>query len=262
VQVVTAPIAILADALSFVVSAVSLALIHTREESHSAHSHSAHSHSPALLSQLRDGLRAVLRHPLLRPLAATSGLFNLFDSMLIAFYALYLTRVLGASAALSGVILVLSGLVGLVGVALARPLPRRFGLGRTMVAAICVAGGAELVIGLAHGPLLIAAGMVVVGEGLVQAAASVYGINGVTLRQALVPDRLQGRVNATMQVISVGAAPLGAIAATELGALYGVRPVVLLAGIGTLLAFLVVLFSPVRTLDRHPDAAEEAAFAR
>lgn len=255
VQSVTAPVAILADALSFIVSAISLCLIHAREPAPTDTTP-----QPALLGELRDGLRAVLRHPLLRALAGTSGLFNLFDSMLMALYALYLTRTLGASAALAGLILTLAGMAGLGGVALSGMLPRRLGLGRTMLGAVLVAGAAELVIGLARGPLPVASAMVVVGEGLVQAADGVYGINAVTLRQALVPDRLQGRVNATVRVISVGAAPIGALLAAQLGQTYGVRPVVVLAGIGTLFAFLVVLFSPLRALHAHPSAPDEAAF--
>lgn len=255
VQLVTAPFAILADALSFVVSAVTLGLIRARERSPADTTK-----QPAVLTELRTGLLAVLHHPLLRALAGASGLFNLFDSMLIALYALYLTRVLGASAALAGLILTLAGLVGFAGVALSGVLPRRFGLGRTIVCALLVAGACELLIGLARGPLLVASAMVVVGEGLLQAADGVYGINAVTLRQALVPDRLQGRVNATVRVISVGAAPLGALVAAQLGEVYGVRPVVVLAGVGTLFAFLLLLFSPLRTLTEHPSAPDEAAF--
>lgn len=255
VQLATAPFAMLADALSFVVSAVSLALIRARERPATT----ATKH-PALLAELRDGLRAVLRHPLLRALAGASGLFNLFDSMLMALYALYLTRVLSASAALAGLILTLAGVAGLGGVALAGVLPRRFGLGRSMIGAVLVAGASELLIGLARGPLLVASAMVVLGEGFVQLASSVYGINAVTLRQALVPDRLQGRVNATVRVISVGSAPVGALLAAQLGQTYGVRPVVVFAGLGTLFAFLVVLFSPLRALREHPSTPDEAAF--
>jgi MFS family permease len=257
VQLVTAPIAILADALSFVVSVCTLAAIGAREPAPVVPDQPRHA-----LREIGEGLRAVLRHPMLRALAADSGIFNLFDSLLTALYALYLTRVLGASAALAGLILVLAGLGGLLGAALAGRVTRRFGLGRAIVGGSLVAGVGELVIGLASGPLWLAAAIVVLGEGCFQAGAAVYRINGVSLRQALIPDRLQGRVNATVRFIGVGAIPLGALVAAQIGTTYGVRPAVLLAGTGTLFAFLWVFFSPIRRLRSQPAAPDEQAFAQ
>jgi len=256
VQLITAPIAILADALSFIVSVLSLALIRTREITPSIPEQRRH-----ILREIGEGLRAVLRHPILRALAASSGLFNLFDSLLMALYALYLTRVLGASAALAGLILVLGGIGGLIGATFAGRVTRRVGLGPAIIGGALIGGIAELVIGLATGPLWLAAVMVIAGEGCVQAGAAVYRINGVSLRQALVPDRLQGRINSTVRFISVGATPLGALLAAQIGTTYGVRPAVLLAGTGTLFAYLWVLFSPIRWLRTQPATPDERAFA-
>lgn len=256
VQLVTAPMAILADALSFVVSVVSLALIRAPEPAPVSPEQTRHA-----LREIGEGLRAVLRHPMLRALAADSGLFNMFDSLLTALYALYLTRVLGASAALAGLILVLAGLGGLLGALFAGRITAGVGLGPVIVGGSLVAGVGELLIGLASGPLWLAAAVVVLGEGGVQAGATVYRINGYSLRQALVPDRLQGRVNATARFISVAAIPLGALVAAQSGTTYGVRSAVLLAGFGTLFAFLWVYFSPIRQLRALPAAPDELAFS-
>src|SRR5262249_8841758 len=93
VQLLTGPIAILADALLFLVAALSLAALRAPEPLPSV------AGRPHLATEIGDGLRIVLRHPILRTLAVGSGLFNLFDSVLLAVYVLYLTRVLGVAPA-------------------------------------------------------------------------------------------------------------------------------------------------------------------
>ena len=85
-----------------------------------------------------------------------------------------------------------------------------------------------------------------------EAGAVAYSINAVILRQAIIPDRLQGRVNATIRVISYGAIPLGALLGGLLANWYSLRLAVLIAGLGTLLAFLWIFFSPVKTLHELP----------
>jgi predicted MFS family arabinose efflux permease len=120
-----------------------------------------------------------------------------------------------------------------------------------------LAGIAECVIAGANGSLLLAAILVILGESSVQAGAALYGINALSLRQAIVPDRLQGRVSATLRIISIGVVPFGALLGGFLGDRYGLRTTVFVAGSGTLLAFVWVLFSPVRHLKeqlQHPDS--------
>ena len=111
-------------------------------------------------------------------------------------------------------------------------------------------------IALAQGPFLLAVLMVIVGEGSVQVGAVLYSIDGVSLRQAIVHDRLQGRVNATLRIIAVGVVPLGALLGGFLGDTYSLRVTVLVAGAGTFLAFIWVLFSPVRKLREQPRSDE------
>jgi len=242
VQLLTGPIAILSDALSFIVSALSLAFIRVKE-------------SPPLIEERRhiwleigEGLRAVWHYPLLRTLAIGSGLFNFFDSILLTIYVLYLTKTIGATPLLVGIIIAISSVGGLFGAIFAERVTRILGLGPALLGGVLLASVAEFVIALAQGPFLLAVLMVIVGEGLVQVGAVLYSINGLSLRQAIVPDRLQGRVNATLRIITVGVVPLGALLGGFLGDTYGLRVTVLVAGAGTFLAFLWVLFSPVRKL--------------
>lgn len=247
VQLVTAPVAILVDALSFLVSALFLRLIRTREPLPARHDE-----RQGLLTAIREGLRLVWTDPLLRPLVISGASFSLFDSLLMAVYVLYMVRTLALTPALVGVVFALGSVGGLAGALLAGPLTRRIGLGRALVGGILAAGVAELGIALAGGPPLVALLIVIVAEAGVQCGDLVYDINAVSLRQSRVADRVQGRVNATVRVCTWGMAPLGALAGGVLAERYGLRPAVVVAGAGTLCAFLWVLCSPVRSLREAP----------
>ncbi len=246
VQLLTGPIAILADALSFLVSALSLAYIRVKE-------------SPPLIENRRhiwaeigEGLRAVLHYPIIRVLAVGSGLFNFFDSLLLTVYALYLLKTLELTPLLVGIIIAISSIGGLVGALFAARVTRIIGLGPALLGGVLLASIAECIIASASGPLLLAVLLVIIGEASVQVGATLYGINALSLRQAIVPDSLQGRVSATLRIISVGVVPFGAILGGFLGDRYGLRTTVFIAGVGTLIAFLWVLFSPVRHLKEQP----------
>ncbi len=250
VQLFTGPIAILRDALSCVVSALSLTLTWVKEP-------------PLLIEERRhigheisEGLQAVWHYPILRTLAIGSGLFNFFDSFLFTFYVLYLIKTIGATPLLVGIIIAISSVGGLLGALLTEKITRKFGLGPTLLAGVLLASMGEFTIALAQGPLLFAILLVIIGEGSVQAGAVLYGVNGLSLRQTIVPDRLQGRVSATLRIIAVGVVPLGALLGGFLGDTYGLRTTVLVAGCGTFIAFLWVLFSPVRKLREQARAKE------
>jgi predicted MFS family arabinose efflux permease len=98
------------------------------------------------------------------------------------------------------------------------------------------------------GPLLLAILLLILAEGSVQFGALLYRINSLSLRQRLTPDRLLGRVSATSAFLTQGVGPLGALLGGVLGQTIGLRSTVVVAGLGTLFAFVWVLASPVRSL--------------
>ncbi len=246
VQAVTAPAAILVDALSFLLSALFVSRVRAHEPPPSR------DERQGIRAEILAGLRWVWRDPIVRPLIISGASFALFDSVLMAVYVLYLVRTLALAPALVGVVFALGSVGGLAGALLAGPLARRVGVGPALVGGICVAGVAEMAIALAGGPPLVALAIVVVAEAGVQCGDLVCDINAVSLRQALVPEHLRGRVNATVRVCTWGVAPLGALAGGVLAARYGLRPTVVVAGVGTLGAFLWAYFSPVRALRATP----------
>jgi hypothetical protein len=83
-------------------------------------------------------------------------------------------------------------------------------------------------------------------------AILVYWVNAISVRQAITPDRVLGRVSATMRFLAGGANPIGAVIGGALGGLIGVPLTLVVASFGMLLGFLWLLLSPVRTLFTMP----------
>ncbi|HEX5506669.1 MAG TPA: MFS transporter [Thermomicrobiales bacterium] len=254
VQLLTAPVAILADAVSFLASALSLGLIGKPE----ARLRAVRGES-STRGEIGEGLRLVWRNPVLRAAAGCGGTYNCCNAMILALYVLYLARGLALPPALIGVILAALGPGSLLGALVAVRAARRFGLGPTIVGGIAVAGGANLLVPLAGGPLAVVAPVLVAAAFVNGFGQPLYNINQVSLRQAITPDRLQGRMNATMTVVVGGAAPLGALLGGALGAAIGPRAALALGACGTLLACLWIVCSPVLALREQPEPAEAAA---
>lgn len=245
IQYISAPAAIVVDALSFLISGGVIGTMTKRE-----HHRDQPSKSP-MLTEIREGLSVVFGNRLLRSLVSCTTTANLFSAALFALYILFATRVLALSPAKIGVIFSIGNVAGLLGALGARRLAVKFGLGRVIVAAILISGVGTIPIALATPrtafPLLVLATL------LSSFGIPVYNINQVSLRQAIVPNRVQGRMNATMRFISWGVMPLGSLASGFLGAVLGLRTGIAIAAAGGALAFLWVLFSPVRRLSTIPE---------
>jgi MFS family permease len=248
IQVLTAPVAIVLDAASFLASGGLISLIRGREPV------SARPVQTAVMTDVREGLRTVFGNPLLRSIAACTATGNFFSSALFALYILFATRDLGLGAAQLGLIGSLGNASGLLGALLAGRLAVRFGAGRVIVAAALVLGLAQVPIVFATPqtalPLLVVAGL------LGSFWPPVYNINQVSLRQAITPHRLQGRMNATMRFVVWGTMPLGALVGGSLGEFLGLRSAIAIAAGGGLLAFLWIAFSPVLALRAIPEPVE------
>jgi Na+/melibiose symporter-like transporter len=251
VQVLTAPVAIAVDAVSFLISALSLSQIRTRETAPIQSEHKP------MLHEIGEGLRLVLGNPLLRSIAACTGTSNFFSNVIGAVFTIYAVRELGLSAGTLGLIFAVGSVGALVGAIGARAIAERFGVGPTIIGSSLIGALASLAVPLAGGPMFLVIGLLTLGIGIGNFAGPVYNITQVSLRQAITPDRLQGRMNASMRFLVWGTIPLGAIVGGTLGTLIGVRPALMVGAVGGLLAFLWVLFSPVRQLHEQPDPVDE-----
>ena len=249
VSLLTAPYAILADSLSFVASALFVTRIEREELLPDADAERGR-----LRAEIADGLRFVLRHPILRWNLVYVGLANFFGNVMFSIFLVYAVRDLGLSAATIGLIGSL-GNVGLVGGALvASRLASRFGAGPVLIATAAASGWSLLLIPLASGdlaiPLLVASGL---GFGF---CVVVYNVTGISLMQAITPDRMLGRMNASRRFIVWGVIPLGMLLGGVLGSSLGLRETLWVGAIGNSLAFVPLLASPMWSIKTIADAEE------
>jgi MFS family permease len=241
VQLLTAPLAILVDGVSYLVSAVLLALIRRPEAAPEA------PEQPQTMRQdLLEGLRVVWRIPTLRALALSSGLFNFFGNFIGVLYALFVVRELGLSPALLGGFIAFGGVGALVGAALAGRVPRRWGIGAVLGGSLMASAVIGLLIPLAGYLPGTAIPFLIVNQLAADVLIAIYLINDVTLRQLAAQSRLLGRVNATMHFLVVGVGPVGMFIGGALGQMIGLRPTLLIAVVGVFFAGLSIYLSPIR----------------
>ena len=255
VQILTAPIAIALDAISYLVSAVLLATIH-RDEAPPP----PRSEREPVLAEIRDGLRIVRHDPVLRAFVgaqmALSALWGVFG----ATWFLFVLEELGIGPAALGVIAGVGGFSSFIGAVAATRATRRFGIGPVAIAAMLLAAVGSAFIPLAPAALpLVAVGCLLVQQLVADSAVTVYDITEVSVRQTLVRDRALGRVSSTFHVASVLAQLVATIGAGLLAEVIGLRATAWLGPLGGLVAAAILWFSPVRHLLVLPPAAGDVA---
>jgi MFS family permease len=251
VQIITAPFAVLVDAVSFVVSAVLLRSIDKQEPRLNA----APSGAP-LHRWLTDGMRMLLTDRLLRPIMITGLFVAIFENGINALYVLYATRILGLNAATIGLIFVAGGVGAIPGAVLARWVGDRLGIGPAIVTGLVLTALTGLFIPLASGPVLVVVIMLAIGKALGALTFTVANIHQWSLRQAVTPDELAGRVTAGQRFIVYGGGSLGALLGGVLGSSVGVRTALLICVLGAILAPLPAFFSPLRQVREQSDSTE------
>jgi predicted MFS family arabinose efflux permease len=190
VQLFTAPITILIDAISFVISAISVWLIRVPEQA------AANDVQPNLRREIAQGLSALLQNGVLRMTAACTISQEFFVGIYGALVVLYMARDLGFAPGILGTIWALGGISSFIGAVAAGPATKRFGTGPAMVAGCLLSGMAMGFVPLAQGTTLTAALFLILQQLLGDCAATIYQINQVSLRQSITQKRLLGRVNA------------------------------------------------------------------
>lgn len=251
VQWLTAPVAIALDAVSFLFSALLLVLIRTPEPV------LIHSDQLRFWQEFGEGVQAVLGNPLLRAIACCVGTVRLFSSVVDSVYILYMTRSLGFQPVVLGAILATGAFGALLGALLASRIAKWLGLGPAIVGSASLWGIGYLLIPLTNGSKGVTVFMLVMAGILSGFGDTINGITQVSLRQTLVPDRLQGRMNASFRFIVWSLVPVGAMLGGTLGETLGLRAALWVGALGNMLAFLWVFCSPVRTLRELPTPVEE-----
>ncbi len=250
VRFFSAPIAILVDAASYAVSAVVLWTVRVEEPSPERRP------DRQLWRELKEGARWVYAHPTLRPYAVSLHLWFFFNSAIMTILVFFAVTDLGLGALVVGLVLACAGVGGVVGAGLAPRAAARFGLGRVCVAGDWLTPVAYLLALLAvpgvWGAVMLAVGQLVHGLG-----GGIKGPLDMSYRNAVTPDRLRARMNATIRSANWGSiavsAPLAGWAATS----WGNRPVIAVGIGGLVLAAAVLTLSPFRT-ETMPDVDVDA----
>ena len=251
IQWLTAPFAILFDALSFFFSAAVLRGIPPRA------SDVPKAVARSVKAEIFEGLAIVWHNRTLRALVWSVAIWQIFRHAFIAIVVLFGARELGFSAGHVGALFMCAGIGSFGAAHLTARLNARFGMGPTMLGGIAGTGVAWLVMACATGSYWVASLLFGTGLLLLDLTAMIFFINYLSLRQAVTPDRLLGRVTATLICLTVATAPLGGLAGGWIGDHFGLRTAMLFSGVGALiLAPIVVRLSPLARMRELPRPQE------
>jgi len=247
IQWVGAATAVLVDAVSYLASALAIIAIRKPEPIP----------QPALTGrpggffrEMAEGLRVVIGHPILRRITACTATSNLGSNMAFAVYLIFVYRQLGLAPNVVGVIFAIASFGLLTGAIVGRRAARSLGLGP----ALAIASGMPAVAIIAIPSAQVLPPLIVLPVlGFIAAMGNpIYNINQVSLRQAIVPDRLQGRMNATVRTIVWGTIPIGSFLGGLLGSQIGVPATIVIGGVIAGLASGWILLGPVIALKEQP----------
>jgi len=240
IQVLTAPVTMVADALSYLWSAALLGSIRA-EEAPAAPEGGAAAEKASLLEDLRVGLHHGFGHPVIGATFLALGVQAFFGGAFAGLYMLYLLERLALDPATVGLIIGVGGIGGLGGSFVAGWLGRRLGVGPAMILSFAVGQAGSLLIPLAAqlGPLAVPALVLhqLLGDGFLVA----FFIHAVSARQAMLPLHVLGRVNATLHVLTGALLPAGTLAAGWGARRFGVEAVIWVGVVGGLAAPLALL---------------------
>lgn len=246
VSIVTAPVAIAIDAVSYIVDALLIARVPVNEQM------PARRVGSRLRGEIADGLRWTYGHPTLAPLAVSTHLWFLANAAALTVFATLALRTLALPAAVYGAIIAVSGVAMLLGATAAPRLGVRFGAGRTIIAARAAypiawaaVTFATLGVGVAAPPATVV--VLFVAFAVHGAAAGCENANEMSLRQSVTPDALLGRMNGTMRSANRTLAAAGAVGGGALMTVAGDGFALLAVTLVFAGAVLVATCSPLRT---------------
>jgi len=246
VQAFSAPGALIADALSFLVSAFSLSSIHPTEPPT----------EEARRGHLKAGIAYIRRSPIIRASLLATATINFFNFVFWALFFLYATKTLDVRPGLLGLVLGAASVGGVLGSIVTGRISRRIGIGPAFVAG-CVLFPAPLVlVPLAGGADWTIVACLFTSEFLSGFGVMVLDITAGSIKAALVPDRLRARVAGAYMVVNYGVRPIGALVGGALGTWIGLRPTLWIASVGAIAGVLWLLPSPVPRLRELPEVEE------
>ncbi len=235
VQFLTAPLAVLADAASFLGSAFFLSRIRPEEP-------------PAAKSgegSLTAGVTFIRQSPIVRASLLAASVVNFFNFVFFALFVLYATRYLHVRPGVLGLVLGIGAVGGLLGAATTKRLTNRFGVGRVYAISFLIFAAPMALVPAAGGPHALVLAILMVAEFIGGFGVMVLDISIGAIFSAVIPDEVRSRVTGAFQAVNYGTRPLGALLGGFLGTLVGPRTTLWVAAIGGMTSFLVLLPTPI-----------------
>lgn len=252
VQVLGAPVALVADALSFVASALFVRRARVREpEPQPAEG--------SLRSRLLVGLRFVFTHPLLRPGVLCTSTINFFNLAFGALVVLFMSEELALSPAEIGIVFSAGAVGALLGALAAPALGRRLGIGRAIVAGAILFPAPLVSFPLVDGPEWLVIAVLIAAEGLSSAGVMLFDVNLNSLNLLATPWHLRGRQAGAARLLNYGVRPLGALAGGLLGEAIGLRGALLVGALGALAGVGWLLGSAVPRTSHVPEPVSDSS---
>jgi MFS family permease len=246
VQALSAPGALISDAVSFLASAFTLGSISPveppTEEAERGH--------------VRAGMRYLWRSPVIRASLLATATINFFNFVFWALFILYANRTLGVGPGVLGLVLGAASVGGVLGSILTGRISRRLGVGPAFVLSCVLFPAPLLLVPLAHGPFWLVLTMLFAAEFLSGFGVMILDIVGGSIKTALIPDRLRARVAGAYMVVNYGVRPLGGLLGGALGTWIGLRPTLWIASAAAIAGVLWLLPSPLMRMRKLPEMEE------
>lgn len=257
VQAIGAPMAIVVDAFTFLVGAGSKLAIRKRVP---APAKPVTDQQASIRREIAEGIRYILRHPVLRALAIGMVVRSFFGNFYGALYDFYAVRELGMDAATLGLMIAGGGIGALLGAALADRVVKRFGLGRAMIGGMLISAGIGILTPLAgslpreYAPVLLITSQII-GDG----AMMIFWISEMSFRQMIVPEHMLGRTYTSFEFLSYSVAPVAALVAGWLGGVLNAQITLWIAVIGIIVGAIWLARSPARQAEIVRSSADTAS---
>jgi predicted MFS family arabinose efflux permease len=253
VHALTAPVALVVDAVSYLLSASFLDRISPQEPPT----------EQAERGHVVAGLRYLVGSPILRASLGATATINFFNFVFFALFILYATRELGVGSATLGAILGAGAVGGVIGSLVTGRIGRRIGIGPAYMLGCVLFPAPLLLVPLAGGPEPVVLALLFLAEFGSGLGVMILDISAGAIFAALIPDRLRARVSGAYMTVNYGVRPLGSLVGGALGATIGLRPTLWIATAGALAGVLWLMPSPVPRLRDlpEPEDADRAALA-
>jgi Na+/melibiose symporter-like transporter len=256
VEWLTAPFAILIDAISFLASALAIALIRTPEPAPASRDR-----DESVAGEIADGARLIFSDGHLRAFGVNVIVGGFANSLVSTLYMLFVVNALGFRPGVLGVIFAVGGASSLFGALAARRSAEVLGTGMAMVAGLAIEGVAYMLLPIAHGAGVVSVALIIAQQLIGDSAATVYFINAVSVIQTITPKPMLGRINASLRFVRLASVLGGQLVAGLAGGVIGLRPTIAIGAAGLWVTAALLGFSAVGSLTGMEEHAAPAVVA-